>query len=218
MEIQTWQVPIFPLPGIVFFPNSILRLHVFEPRYREMTRDCIEGDGLMVVSLLKPGWENAYYESPAVYRVAGLGRVVDYKKFPSGKYDITLNGLERVRIENEYQHSPYRMAEVSRLNGFLSSPEEIGHAIQRQFQCLSRAMERLLELLPQMRPIQQKILASHPHPGVVADLLAHYFVTESYDKQCILEEQNVLRRIGLVQIQIERFIEQQLHKHYRDRL
>jgi Lon protease-like protein len=49
-------VPVFPLPGVVFFPRTVLPLHVFEPRYRAMVRDAVRGEGLIAVSLLRPGW------------------------------------------------------------------------------------------------------------------------------------------------------------------
>ena len=81
-----------------FFPHSILRLHIFEPRYREMTRDCLEGNRRLVVALPKPGWEPDYFESPSIYRVAGLGRIVDHAQLADGKYNITLEGIDRIQV------------------------------------------------------------------------------------------------------------------------
>ena len=43
------RVPIFPLPEVVFFPETVLPLHVFEPRYRQMVADCLAADGWMGV-------------------------------------------------------------------------------------------------------------------------------------------------------------------------
>ena len=105
MEPEILQVPLFPLPGMVFFPHSLIRLHVFEERYREMTRDCLDGSGRMMVGMLKPGWEPDYYESPGVYRVAGIGRIVDHYKRPDGKYDMTLEGIGRGLIRREIQQN-----------------------------------------------------------------------------------------------------------------
>ena len=48
-------VPVFPLPNVVFFPATSLALHVFEERYRAMVQDASDGDGLICVSLLRPG-------------------------------------------------------------------------------------------------------------------------------------------------------------------
>ena len=75
-------LPIFPLPGTVFFPHTLLPLHIFEPRYRQMTQDVIDGHKHMAVVLLDPPTRTAQgaalRESPVVHTaaVAGLGRLV----------------------------------------------------------------------------------------------------------------------------------------------
>lgn len=91
-------VPIFPLPETVLFPTVLLPLHVFEPRYRQMTEDAIAGEGLMVVTLLQPGWEKDYYGNPAVHAVATLGKIEEHEPLPEGRYSILLRGVERVRL------------------------------------------------------------------------------------------------------------------------
>ena len=50
--------PLFPLPGVVLFPHGLLPLHIFEPRYRQMTADALEGEQLIAMSLLKPDWQS----------------------------------------------------------------------------------------------------------------------------------------------------------------
>ena len=49
---------LFPLPNMVLFPHVVQPLHVFEPRYRQMTADALAGDRLIAVTLLQPGWED----------------------------------------------------------------------------------------------------------------------------------------------------------------
>src|SRR5262245_15723445 len=63
-------VPVFPLPDLVFFPHASLPLHIFEPRYREMTDDALKGDRLIAMALLKPGWERGYDGSPDIFPLA----------------------------------------------------------------------------------------------------------------------------------------------------
>ena len=50
-------IPLFPLPGTVFIPHTMLPLHVFEERYRDLVDDVIKGNGYLAVPRLKPGWE-----------------------------------------------------------------------------------------------------------------------------------------------------------------
>src|SRR6185295_13942516 len=64
-------LPIFPLPNCVLLPGGLLPLHVFEPRYRELTRDCLAGHQLMGIARLRPGFETAYYGRPPVYEKCG---------------------------------------------------------------------------------------------------------------------------------------------------
>ena len=47
---------LFPLPNLVLFPSVIQPLHIFEPRYRQMMADALDGDRLLALVLLKPGW------------------------------------------------------------------------------------------------------------------------------------------------------------------
>ncbi len=105
--------PLFPLPDVVFFPKTILPLHVHEPRYRALASDALEKDRPICTALLKPGWEADYYGSPEVYPVGCVGRIVDHKKLPDGRYNITLDGLTKVRIESSVQLTPYRLVHVT---------------------------------------------------------------------------------------------------------
>jgi hypothetical protein len=59
----------------VLLPGGLLPLHVFEPRYRELTRDCLAGHHLMGVARLRPGYEAEYHARPPVYEKCGVGRI-----------------------------------------------------------------------------------------------------------------------------------------------
>ena len=94
------ELPIFPLPGITLFPGGILPLHVFEPRYRQLTRDClVSARKWMALPMLEPGFEEEYEGRPAVKAVCGVGEVVQFKEHPDGRFDVVLRGIGRVRID-----------------------------------------------------------------------------------------------------------------------
>jgi Lon protease-like protein len=67
-------LPIFPLPDVTFFPNTLLPLHVFEARYRAMVMDVLARDRQLAVVKLAPGFEAAYAGKPAVHPVAEPAR------------------------------------------------------------------------------------------------------------------------------------------------
>lgn len=108
-------LPVFPLPGVVFFPASVLPLHIFEPRYRTMVKDALEGDRLIAMALLKPGWEPHYDESPAVYPVGCVGRIEEVQSLPDGRYNLALAGVCRVEFLEFVQDHPYRLARIRAL-------------------------------------------------------------------------------------------------------
>jgi Lon protease-like protein len=104
-------LPLFPLPETVFFPHTLLPLHIFEPRYRAMVADCLAGEKRMVVVRLLPGWEQDYYGRPPIHTVAGVGEVVEVERLPDGRYNILLKGFARVLIEEELPPTEaYRVA------------------------------------------------------------------------------------------------------------
>lgn len=105
-------VPVFPLPHVVFFPRTVLPLHIFEPRYREMIRDAASRDRLVAVALLKPGWESDYDGSPPFHEVGTLGRIEDLEPLPDGRFNLKLHGLVRVAFGDVVSWSPYRRARV----------------------------------------------------------------------------------------------------------
>src|SRR5687768_11559830 len=103
------RVPIFPLAGAILFPRSQLPLHIFEPRYREMVRDALDGGGNigMVQPLTMEGGE------PPLYEVGCIGEIVGVEELEDGRYNIVLNGSSRFRIIAEaHLDTPYRNADV----------------------------------------------------------------------------------------------------------
>jgi len=108
-------LPLFPLPNVVLFPRAILPLHVFEPRYRTMMADVLGGGQTLVISLLKPGWENDYYGSPEVHPFACVGRVIQHQMLTDGRYNIMVQGEEKVLLERFEREQPYRIVRVRRV-------------------------------------------------------------------------------------------------------
>src|SRR5262245_10785975 len=109
-------LPIFPLPNCVLLPGGLLPLHVFEPRYRELTRDCLAGRQLMAVARLRPGYESTYYGRPPVYERCGVGRIICSEELPDGRFALLLRGVARVEIARELPAKrSYRLVEARML-------------------------------------------------------------------------------------------------------
>jgi len=105
-------VPIFPLPGVVLFPRTMVPLHVFELRYRTMVREALSAERLLVLALLKPGWDRDYHGSPEFHPLGCLARFEQVEWLPNDCYDIRVSGLCRVEIGPPVREYPYRAARV----------------------------------------------------------------------------------------------------------
>jgi len=108
-------IPLFPLPDIVLFPRVSLPLHIFEPRYRKMVADAMDGHRTIGMILLRPGWEKDYHGRPPVFASGCAGRIETCEALPDGKYNIVLRGLSRFRVVDEHAGEPYRLATVEPL-------------------------------------------------------------------------------------------------------
>src|SRR3954447_3489097 len=108
-------VALFPLPNVVLFPRAVLPLHIFEERYKAMTRHALEGDRRIATALLRPGWEKSYYSRPAIEPVVCVGTILTHERLADGKYNFLLQGTARARVVKEVGDEPYRMARLQRL-------------------------------------------------------------------------------------------------------
>src|SRR5436190_10254621 len=92
---------LFPLPNLVLFPQVVQPLHIFEPRYRQLTAHALASDRYLALALLKPGWETAYEGNPAIHAIVCLGRFVAAQLLEDGRYYLPLRGVSRARIVTE---------------------------------------------------------------------------------------------------------------------
>lgn len=104
------ETPLFPLPNVLLYPDAILPLHIFEPRYLAMVEDMLENQqNELVLGLLEPGWEDTYFKAPPIYKLAGLGKLMQWNRTENGRYNILVQGLKRVQLLEEMPgEKPYR--------------------------------------------------------------------------------------------------------------
>lgn len=126
------EVPLFPL-GLVLFPGMVQPLHIFEPRYREMTKRCLDGAGTFGVALALP--ESAFHnEVPA--HIGSMARIADYHRLPDGRYNLLAVGARRFEIVETMRDQPYLRGLVRTL------PEPVGYG---PVTSLAREARRLLD-------------------------------------------------------------------------
>ncbi len=106
-------IPIFPLPNVVFFPDTYLPLHIFEPRYQTMIAKAGKKDACIGMALLKEGWERDYDGNPAVFALGCVGRIHTVTPLRDGRSNLILHGLTRYVIEEELFDASYRRARIT---------------------------------------------------------------------------------------------------------
>jgi len=180
------EIPIFPLPNVVLFPNMALPLHIFEERYRRMIHDCLKSDRYLGIFLLQRGWEQAV--EPLPYEVGGFGQIIRAVKLPTGNYEIVVRGLGKARVLSYTQEIPYRRAVVELL---VDEGEDSATLRVRAASMLER-LHKVLALGPGLGTELQthlKLLAS-PIDLAYA-VAAHYPDLSAHERQSLLEQRSV---------------------------
>jgi Lon protease-like protein len=192
------RIPIFPLPEVVFFPETVLPLHVFEPRYRQMIADCLAGDRWLAVVKLRAGWEKDYQGCPPVHAVAGAGEVIQAEVLADGRYNILLDGRTRVRIlaEEPPDGRLYRVVRAERIED--RGPRPSDRTFRGRLQELRAAHARLLMALGQSHPdVVGRLTVAGASPGAVIDRIVSAVVPDSEVRQRLLETVDVGERLDL---------------------
>ena len=105
-------VPLFPLPNCVLLPHASIPLRIFEPRYRTMVADAIDGRSLIAMATFAGDhWQQDYEGRPPLRPTACVGYILRHEQLDNGNYHIILQGLCRTRIAEELaEDTPYRQA------------------------------------------------------------------------------------------------------------
>src|SRR5262245_24147167 len=192
------RIPIFPLPEVTFFPETVLPLHVFEPRYRQMIADCLAGDRWLAVGMLRSGWEKDYQGRPPVHPIAGAGEIIQAEVLADGRYNVLLDGRSRVRILEEEPpgQRAYRVVRAERLADRGPSPND--RTFPERLHELRTAHARLLMALGQSHPdVVGRLTVAGATPVAVIDRIASAVAPDSEVRQRVLEALDLSERLDL---------------------
>lgn len=137
-------IPIFPLPNVVLFPRTVLPLHIFEPRYRQMVAHCLEKRVPIGIVLLKSG-QKAEGTREEIYDIGSAGEISRHQELEDGRFHILLSGRYRFRVQNLLpQEFLFRQARVESIPEMVpATPESDGlHAsLLASFEELTQGQE-----------------------------------------------------------------------------
>jgi Lon protease-like protein len=187
------RLPIFPLPGMALLPGGQIPLHVFEPRYRRLVRDCSRGAGVIGLASIPDGEEGVTdpTRKPRILPVLGAGILVRVERLPDGRSNIVVRGVLRARVEREHEsREPYRLVEAVALS------DEMGDADAVRADSLRRLVFALCtaQRTPASAALAQ-IAGRAAVPGELADVVAGAVIEDPFERQTILETLSVSRRL-----------------------
>ncbi len=147
---RTVVAPMFPLPNVFLFPGTLMPLHIFEPRYRQMIEDLLDVPGRIVMATVLEDHVDELPGSPPVFEFAGLGEIARHERCADGCFDIVVFGLCRVRLREVASDRLYRKVEVTELQEQPAAPEEDRELRSQLARAISARTPSLRELPPDM--------------------------------------------------------------------
>lgn len=182
------ELPLFPLKTVLF-PYATLQLHVFEERYREMIRRCVDDDQPFGVVLIREGQEVGGPAEP--YLVGTAARIVHVHTYDDGRMDLQVQGERRFRIRALDDSNPYLVGRVEPVVELENEDSPRAHAL------LSRAQEGFQMLIQNLlaRPNYSVQVVFPTDPVAFSFTVANLLRLENREKQRLLETTDTLERI-----------------------
>jgi Lon protease-like protein len=197
-------LPLFPL-GTVLMPGMSLPLHVFEPRYRQLTMDLVTGTtsgkefGVIAV---REGWTPDQDGLRGLHRVGCSAQLRDVRKLPDGRFDLVARGTRRFRLlDLDSESRPYLIATVAWLPDVAdenTSDEQLGNLAG----AARAAHERYCRTAWRSEEWHQ------PEGNVTTETLSHLLAADCLlpmrDRQLLLEQTCPTTRLRMVRVLLAR--------------
>jgi len=186
-ELSVRELPLFPLPEVVLFPQEVLPLHIFESRYRIMLKSVLETDSMFGV--IK--WDA---NTKSMANVGCCAQIIKHQTAEDGRSNIITLGQQRFQILEIVRSTPYCSAMVSWINDenvdnfqqldvLKDSVTEALSDVVKLTSKLTNSKKNLPEKLPN-NPMELSFWIASHLGGAVAE-----------EQQRLLEERNTYTRL-----------------------
>lgn len=196
------EVPVMTLPNAILFPQAMLPLYIFEPRYRQMLTDALNSHRMFSVAIQKPG---RVRETPSAIAGLGLIRASVLKK--DGTSNLILQGIARVELAETVRSKPYRVARIRPLKSVTTDSVVVDALSAKVLELVAERLKQGFELpIPILKQIVElnapdlgdalsahalregiKYLAELRDPEQLADLVSCTLLPGLAERQTILE-------------------------------
>ena len=182
------EIPIFPLSNVIFFPDTLLPLNIFEPRYKQMTEYALNENGL--IGMVQSKEEVDDQNRRQVYDIGCVGYIEYHSDTPDGRYLINLKGVSRFKIKNEIQSKNlFRSFEVQY--------DDFVHDIREEKVAdldTMKLIDKTKKLFDKSQLVTDWRVIEKVEPGKLINSLAMICPFTVSEKQSLLETQNLMER------------------------
>ncbi len=186
-------VPVMPLTGVLLFPNALLPLHIFEPRFRDMLERALHNDRMLCVALVRP--ERSQWRTSAdFFPISTIGLIRACVGRSDGTSDLILQGIRRVKFSEFQQEAPFPIARIKPLKTRAKPTVETDALAAKVLEFYARLKESGRELPEKI----DRYLSEMSDPEMVADLIASTFISDAARRQQLLEELDLNQRLRLL--------------------
>lgn len=204
------EVPVMTLNGAILFPQAMLPLYIFEPRYRKMLQDALDTHRMFAVAMQKP---HTTRETPA--QVAGLGLIRAAVRNPDGTSHLILEGLCRLELGKAVKYRPYRIHKARPLETTGNDSVAVDALAAKLLDLVAERFEQGIGSSPQIMEAIKKLeseanpgkkitnpaenlikyLSKVQNPDHLADFVSFTLLPMATQRQTILETTNLEARL-----------------------
>jgi len=198
------------LPNAILFPQAMLPLYIFEPRYQRMLIDALGTHRMFSVAMQKPGRTR---ETPC--NVAGLGLIRASVARKDGTSNLILQGIARVELTQTMRYKPYRVNRIRALDSTKTDSVAVDALTVKLLELVSERVKQGFELpVPVLKELGQledlgendlppdflvkhgvEILANRNNPEEITDLISWTLLPSPLERQLLLETVDLESRL-----------------------
>lgn len=197
--------PLFPLDGVVLLPHAVLRLFIFEPRYRQMVEDALAGPRQIAMAVFEGDrWRQEYHGNPPLRRSVCVGQIIQHHTLPDGNHRIALQGVCRAQIREECPPDDERLYRTAILE-----PTEVGAPSEEELflvrdGVLTRLVAEPLSELATVRAVGQQLAAREISTPALLEVVTLNVLNDKTLQYRLLAEGDVVRRGEIIERELRR--------------
>ena len=196
-------LPVLPLRESVPFPEALMPLAIGQERSIRLVNDVLAGNRMLVMVASRHDWDEEEPGPDDLYRVGVAGVVARMLKMPDGTLRILVHGAQRVVLTDFTATEPYLVASIEVAPDELIPSPEL-EALHRNVQA---TFSRIIEELPYLPEELQIAVANLEDPSELAHMIAGALRLKTAEKQALLEERNVTKRLRMLSELLAREVE-----------